>query len=191
MAAERFLATELSAEAFVREYGSFAGLPIGAPDALEHDKMVKLAAANLEATCAPGAEPGRAQTAARADLRRALSEQVYNDAAALVARLPPAPEAARPAELVWLARVAVKGITIHRYLITDMLPVPLSAEQKQWQREQTLPLFNNARALAGWFLSAEAKKRVEETRKPATPDEVLYDRLISAQTEVFAWIDRR
>jgi hypothetical protein len=191
-AAETFLAGKMPAEAFVRDYGSFAGLPVGAPDAPEHDKMARLAAANLDASCAPGEEkPPAVAEKARAELRRTLSEQVYNDAASLLARMPAPPEGARAAEEVWLAKVAVKGVTIYRYLIPDMLPVPLSDEQKNWQREQALPVFRNARVLAGWFLTKEARARVEETRAPRTPDEALYDRLLSAELEVVAWIGSR
>jgi hypothetical protein len=192
-AAEEFLAGRLPAEAFVREYASFAGLPVAAPDAAEHDKMVKLAAANLEGSCAPGvAEPNKAAAEARGELRRTLSEQVYNDTAALVARLDEPTEAGpRAADDVWIAKVAVKSVTVYRYMIPDMLPIPLSAEQKEWQREQAFPLFKNAREVAGWFLSKEARTRVERTRAAKTPDEVLYDRLLSAQLEVHAWIDSR
>jgi hypothetical protein len=192
-AAEAFFAGELPAEAFVAEFGSFAGLPVGSEDPAEREKLVKLAALQLEGNCAPGvAEPRPGAQKARGELLRVLSEQAYNDLASLVARMRLPPERdPRPAEEVWLARVAVKSVTIYRYLIPSMLPAPLSAEQKQWQREQALPLFKNARALAGWFLTADARTRIEETRQPATPDEVLYDRLLSAQLEVFAWIDSR
>ncbi len=192
-AAEAFLAGKLPAEEFVREYGSFAGLPVAAPDAAEHDKMVKLAAANLEASCAPGAaEPTTAAAKARAELLRTLAEQIYNDAAALLVRLSePPPKGPRPADDVWLAKVAVRSVTVYRYLIPDMLPTPLSPDQKAWQREQAFPLFKNARALAGWFLPLEARTRIEKTRAGKTPDEVLYDRLLSAQLEVMAWIDSR
>jgi hypothetical protein len=72
-----------------------------------------------------------------------------------------------------------------------MLPVPLSAEQKEWQREQAYPFFKNARDRALWFLPNEARKRVEETRIGKTPEETLYGRLLSAQVEVMAWIDSR
>lgn len=192
-AARAFLAGKLPAAEFVREYGSFAGLPVAAPDAAEHEKMLKLAASNLEAACAPGAaEPTTAARKARAEFVRTLSEQVYNDAAALLARLSgPPPMGPRPAEDVWLAKVAVKSVTVYRYLIPDMLPAPLSEEQKAWQREQAFPLFKNARETAGWFLPAEALARIEKTRAAKTPDEILYDRLLSAQLEVMAWIDSR
>ncbi len=192
-AADAFLAGKLPAVDFVREYGSFAGLPVAAPDAAEHDRREKLAAANLDASCAPGdAAPTTAAVTARGEFLRALSEQLYNDAAALLARLPdPLPGKPRPADDVWLAKVAVKSVTVYRYLIPDMLPTPLSEEQKAWQREQAFPLFKNAREMAGWFLSKEARTRIETTREPKTPDEILYDRLLSAQLEVMAWIDSR
>jgi len=187
-AADEFLAGKLPADAFVRDYGSFAGLAIAEPEA-----GAKLAARNLETSCAPGAaEPTAAVREARAEFLRTLSEQVYNDAAALLARMnEPIAGGPRPADDVWLARVAVKGVTVYRYMIPDMLPAPLSGEQKAWQREQAFPFFRNARAVAGWFLTAEARKHVEETRAPRTPDEIVYDRLLSAQLETMAWIDSR
>jgi hypothetical protein len=153
--------------------------------------MVKLGAAGLEA-CAPGvAEPAAGAQKARADLRRTLAEQVYNDAMALLARLPSTPSGPPAPEEVWLAKVAVKGATAYRYLIPDMLPDPLSAEQKAWQREQAFPVFTRARSIAGYFLPKEARAEVEATRIGKTPEEVLYDRLLSAQMEVLAWIDAR
>jgi len=187
-AADAFLAGKLGADEFWRDYGSFVGPAVDEPEA-----TARLAARNLEATCAPGAaEPPPAAQKARGELRRTLSEQVYNDAAALLARMnEPAPAGPRPADDVWLARVAVKGVTVYRYVIPDMLPEPLSGDQKAWQREQAFPLFRNAREIAGWFLSADARKRVEQTRAPQTPDEVVYDRLLSAQLETLAWIDSR
>jgi hypothetical protein len=192
MAGDAFLAGNLPGADFVREYGSFAGLQLASADSPDRDRIAKLAARSLEESCAPGdPAPGKAAEAARAELRRTLAEQVYNDAISLVARMPPPPEGARAAEHVWLAKVAVKGATVYRYLIPDMLPVPLSGDQKAWQREQAFPVFKNARALGGWFLSAEARGRVEETRAGKTPDEMLYDRLLSAQIEVLAWIDSR
>jgi len=191
-AAQAFFAGNLPASDFVRLYGSFAGLMVGDPSAPDHANMVRLAAANLEATCAPGAaDPDERTAKARAELMRTLSEQIYNDAAALLARLAPPTLGPRPADEVWLAKVAVKSITIYRYLIPYMLPTPLSADQKAWQREQAFPVFQNAKKLAGWFLSEEARQRIEETRIGKTPDEVLYDRLLSAQVEVLAWIDSR
>lgn len=192
-AAEAFLEGKLPAGDFVRDYGSFAGLQVGAPDAAEREKLLKLAASELEASCAPGvAEPPAATQKARAEFLRVLSEQIYNDAASLLARLPGPPDkGARAADEIWLAKVAVKGVTIYRFLIPVMLPAPLSADQKAWQREQAFPVFKNARGLAAWFLSSEARTRVERTRKPETPDEVLYDRLLAAQLETLAWIDSR
>jgi len=85
----------------------------------------------------------------------------------------------------------VKGATTYRHLIPDMLPDPLSAEQRAWQREQAFPLFARARGIAGYFLPREARARVESTRIGNTPEEILYDRLLSAQLEVLAWIDTR
>jgi hypothetical protein len=191
-ALERFFAGSLPAVDFVKGYGSFAGLVVGEPGSPDAEKMTRLAAANLESTCAPGvAEPDAGARKARAELLRVVSEQVYNDAASLLARLPPPPEGARPADEVWLAKVAVKSVAVYRYLIPDMLPEPLSPDQRAWQREQAFPLFKNARTASGWFLGEEARKRVEETRIGKTPEEVLYDRLLSAQLEVLAWIDSR
>lgn len=191
-AAELFLAGKLPAIDFVRLYGSFAGLMVGDPEAPEHDKMVRLAAANLEASCAPGlAELPDSARKGRTELMRTMSEQVYNDAASLLARLTPPTIGPRPADEVWLAKVAVKSVTIYRYLIPDMLPTPLSADQKAWQREQAVPVFSNARELAGWFLGEEARTRLETTRIGKTPDEEIYVRLLSAQAEVLAWIDSR
>jgi hypothetical protein len=189
-AAEAFLAGKLPAETFVRDFGSFAGIAIAEPGAPEHERMARLAAKGLEA-CEPGAaEPADAGRKARAQLRRALAEQIYNDAASLLARLPE-PRGPPPPEEVWLAKVAVKGVTAYRYLIPDMLPDPLSADQRAWQREQAFPLFVRARAVAGRFLSKDARDAVEATRTGRTPDEVLNDRLLSAQLEVLAWIDTR
>jgi hypothetical protein len=192
-AAEAFLAGKLPALQFARDYGSFAGLAVAEPDAPEHGNMLKLAAANLEASCAPGvAQPTAAAAKARAEFRRTLSEQVYNDAAALLARLgEPPPMGPRDADDVWLARVAVKAVSSYRYLILDMLPVDLTPDQKAWQREQAISLFKNARGRTAWFLPKEARERVESSRAPKTPDETLYDRLLSAQLEVVAWIDSR
>jgi hypothetical protein len=190
-AAERFLEGRLDAEAFARDYGSFAGLAIAEPGSPEHENVLKLAAKGLGA-CSPGAaEPTEAARAARATLLRTLAEQVYNDAASLLARLPSAPLAPPAAEEVWLAKVAVRGATVYRYLIPDMLPDPLSADQKAWQREQAFPLFKRARSIAGYFLAKGARAEVEATRIGRTPEEVLYDRLLSAQIEVLAWIDTR
>jgi hypothetical protein len=190
-ASEAFLAGKLPAESFVRDYGSFAGLAIAEPGSPEHDRMAKLAAAGLEA-CAPGAaEPTEAARKARANLRRTLAEQVYNDAMALLARLPAAPAGPPSAEEIWLAKVAVKGVSTYRYLIPDMLPDPLSADQRAWQREQAYPVFVRARGIAGYFLSKEGRANVEATRIGKTPEEILYDRLLSAQLEVLAWIDTR
>ncbi|HEX5136982.1 MAG TPA: hypothetical protein VFY93_08430 [Planctomycetota bacterium] len=189
-AAVAFLEGRLPGEKFVEDYGSFAGLAIAEPGSPEHRKMVKLAAVALEA-CAPGvAEPGESARKARANLLRTLGEQVYNDAASLVARLPP-PHGPATAEEVWLARVAVKGVTTYRYLIPDMLPDPLSPEQRAWQREQAFPLFKDGREIAGYFLPKAARTEVESTRIGKTPDEILYDRLLSSQLEVLAWIDTR
>jgi hypothetical protein len=190
-AAEGFLAGRLEADAFVRDYGSFAGLAVAEPGSPEHGKMVQLAASGLLA-CEPGVdEPTAGGRKARANLRRTLAEQIYNDAAALLARLPATPQRPVPPEEAWLAKVAVKGATTYRYLIPDMLPDPLSADQKAWQREQAFPLFARARGIAGYFLSKEARAEVEATRIGKTPEEVLYDRLLSAQLEVLAWIDTR
>jgi hypothetical protein len=194
-AAERFFAGQLPAEEFVRRYGSFAGLPLGAPEVGDYEKTLQLVAANLAESCAPGsAAPGPAAGKARSELRRVLGEQIYNDAATLLERVPAEPPrdaALRSAEQDWLARVAVRSATIYRYLIPDLLPTPLTAEQKEWQREQAVPFFLNARARAAWFLDEEARRRVEETRAPRTPLEVTYDRLLSAQLETLAWIASR
>jgi hypothetical protein len=187
-AADAFFAGKIGAEEFVRRYGTFAGMALGPPDSPEREKMVKLAAKNLAESCAPG----EAGAKGRGELLRLLGEQVYNDAAAFLVRLPlPPDKGPRRAEEVWLAKVATKGITVYRYLIPDMLPVPLSSEQKAWQREQAFPVFKNARDRAPWYLPREAIERIDETRVARTGDEAIYDRLLSAQLEVVAWIDSR
>jgi hypothetical protein len=193
-AAERFFAGTLAAEEFVRRYGSFAGLPLGTAEASD-DKTVKLLAANLASSCAPGsAAPAAGAEKARGELRRVLGEQIYNDAATLLERVPAEPPreaAARSAERDWLALVAVKGAALYRYVIPDLLPTPLTPEQKEWQREQALPYFANARARASWFLGDGERAHVEATRAPRTPREAAYDRLLAAQLEVIAWIETR
>jgi hypothetical protein len=86
------------------------------------------------------------------------------------------------------------------YLSDDLFPERLMAEQKQWQREQTISVFEAVRETAARFLTEEQRLAVDDAVTPwlsAVPDsratafQVLYARLYDAELRTIAAIQVR
>ena len=98
----------------------------------------------------------------------------------------------------WLAGVAVGSFVTYSYLMPDILAYPLTAEQKQWQREQIAPVYKRAKEAAGHFLSRAERRniekgglRVKDIRNNADAHRALYAALLRAETDVIGWISTR
>ncbi|MHC4548059.1 MAG: hypothetical protein ACYTEZ_04710 [Planctomycetota bacterium] len=194
-ALERMFDGALGIEEFVAQYGSFVGVNLPPPDYPGHDKLFKLEVARIRSTCFSSAEETETS---RADLRRLVGEVLYNEAASLLVNLPPPRRDAAGRVERWLATVAVGSFVAYGHIIPDLLPYRLTAEQKQWQREQIEPVYARAREAAGHFLDAAERRaidksglRVKDIRNNRDAYRALYAALVGAETQVIGWISTR
>jgi hypothetical protein len=191
---DRMFAGKLSIEEFVPRWGYYVGINLPPPTNPNREKLIKLAVSRIRSSCfeTPEAEKGRTE------LRRLVAEYIYNEAASLLVMLPP-PNPAPGGEIErWLAGVAVGSFVTYSYLMPDILAYPLTAEQKQWQREQIVPVYKRAKEAAGHFLSAADRRniekgglRVKDIRNNDDAHRALYAALLRAETDVIGWISTR
>jgi len=193
-AVDRMLSGELAVEEFVPRWGYYVGINLPPPSSPHREKLAKLAVSRIRSSCFGTAEAERGRT----ELKRLVAEYIYNEAASLLVMLPP-PNPGPGGEIErWLAGVAVGSFVTYSYLMPDILAFPLTAEQKQWQREQITPVYKRARAAAGHFLSAEERRaiekgglRVKDIRSNDDAHRALYAALLRAETDVIGWISTR
>jgi hypothetical protein len=199
-AVARLGAGELEVAAFARHFGSLAGIDVPSPDAPGYEDLLAQAVTRLRGQCLPFSdEPAEVARAARgrAELRRVVGEQLYNEAAALLSVLPPPNPRAEGAVEKWLAGSGIGLFIAYARVMPDLLPPSLSDAQKQWQLEQVQPLYLRVKAMAAHLLSKDERMRIPPEAQPhATPthDEYyrhLYARLLDAEIAATAWIATR
>jgi hypothetical protein len=193
-ALDRMLAGELTVEEFVPRWGYYVGINLPPPTSVHREKLAKLAASRIRSSCfdTDQAEQGRTE------LRRLVAEYIYNEAASLLVMLPP-PRAGPTGEIErWLATVAVGSFVTYSYLMPDILAYPLTAAQKQWQREQITPVYERAKEASSHFLSPARRRaiekgglRVKDIRNNEDAYRALYAALLRAETDVIGWISTR
>lgn len=193
-ALDTMLAGEMDVEEFVTQWGYYVGVNLPPESSPHRGKLIKLAASRIRSSCfdTDAAERGRTE------LRRLVAEYIYNEAASLLVMLPPPAQGASGEVASWLASVAVGSFVTYSYLMPDILAYDLTAEQKQWQREQITPVYKRAREAAGHFLSASERRaiekgglRVKDIRNNADAHRALYAALLRAETDVIGWISTR
>jgi hypothetical protein len=193
-ALDKMLSGEMAIEEFVPEWGYYVGINLPLPTNPNREKLARLAASRIRSSCfgTEHAETGRTE------LKRLVAEYIYNEAASLLVMLPP-PNPGPGGEIErWLATVAVGSFVTYSYLMPDILAYELTAEQKQWQREQITPVYARAREAAGHFLSASERRaiekgglRVKDIRNNDDAYRALYAALLRAETDVIGWISTR
>jgi len=193
-ALDRMLAGELDVDEFVTQWGYYVGINLPPPSSPHREKLAKLAASRIRSSCFDTAQAERGRT----ELRRLVAEYIYNEAASLLLMLPP-PDTGPAGEIGrWLASVAIGSFVTYSYLMPDILAFPLTAAQKQWQREQITPVYARAREAAGHFLSRSERRaiekgglRVKDIRNNDDAYRALYAALLRAETDVIGWISTR
>jgi hypothetical protein len=193
-ALDKMLAGELAIEEFVPRWGYYVGINLPRPTNPSREKLAKLAVSRIRSSCFDTAEAERGRT----ELKRLVAEYIYNEAASLLVMLPP-PNPAPGGEIDrWLATVAVGSFVTYSYLMPDILAYPLTAAQKQWQREQIMPVYKRAKEAAGHFLSPANRRniekgglRVKDIRNNEDAYRALYAALLRAETDVIGWISTR
>jgi hypothetical protein len=145
----------LDPRAFVERYGFSIGIWLPPKGRTARDRLLDEETERIRTRCIidiPGDPHGMERVATgRRNLRQQISEQIYNDAAALLGALPEK----RCAETEWLAALAVSLFIVHGYLMPDLLPVKLREEQKQWQRELAYSVYAQAKEAASNYLRGE------------------------------------
>jgi len=203
LAVDDLLAGRYEPELFVERWGARVGIrlpPEGNPSRDEEilreaDQLRRWA---LRGGDAPTGEQPSVERA-RQELRRLATENLYDEAAALMAALP-AEGRGYDAEGDAQAALACAMFVALGYLSDDLFPERLMAEQKQWQREQVISAYEAARETAARFLTPEQRQAVDDAVNPwlaaapasRTPAfQVLYARLYDAQLRTIAAIEVR
>jgi len=203
LAIEEMLRTEAGLVDFIEVYGDFVGyiLPRN-KHARDYGGVLEGYVLQLQRDLFPARPWGPRKLERRkrkiTDMRRLLSEQVYNDAATLLKRLR-ARTREHPHETDAFFAATLSGLYITLALLSeDLVPrMKMEPAQKQWLREQALSTYEAARATADAYLDRRAMPELEtgELPKPyATPEECyrrLYARLFVAEREVQGWITIR
>ena len=202
LAVDAMVESESGVVEFLERFGSMAGYAMPRKHARDYLAQLERFTLDLQAVLfAPEPLSPRqldARTRRIRELRRNLSEQVYNDAAALkqTLRSPDADELDASDEFFSIALSSLY-VTIS-YLSDDLVPrVEMEPDQKQWLREQALSSYEAVRALARHYVPERRMKELETGLLPPARDtpeqcrERLYARLFIAQKEVLAWITIR
>ncbi len=180
---------------YVSRYGWSVGISLPAREDPGYGQVLDREVLAIQRICGPESEENAAR---QDDLRRLASEHVYNEAASLlVACQLPGEGRELSAPERWLAIVALNVAVVHGQLMEDLVPYPLSDAQKQWQKEQLLPFYERAKALAGHFLtdadralvSPEARQGPSETQNNSF--HYLYARLLDSEIAAIGWIETR
>jgi len=187
---------------FLEAYGVMVGYQM--PRNYERDYLSHLERFTLDLNAvlfAPEPRSPRqldARTRRILELRRNLSELVYNDAAAFKESLRGPKETDLDATDAFFSMALSSLYVTLSYLSDDLVPrVRMEGAQKQWLREQALSTYEAVRELARHYLREDRMKALETGLLPAkraTPlqcRERLYARLYIAQKEVLAWITIR
>ena len=187
---------------FLELYGVMVGYPM--PRKYERDYLTHLERYTLDLNSvlfAPEPRSPRqldARTRRILELRRNLSELVYNDAAAFKESLRGPKEPSLDTSDAFFSMALSSLYVTLSYLSDDLVPrVRMEGAQKQWLREQALSTYEAVRELARHYLQEDRMKTLETGLLPAkraTPlqcRERLYARLYIAQKEVLAWITIR
>jgi hypothetical protein len=200
-ALEEMFAGELGVEEFIVEFGSFLAIQLPPPDEPVRAELLADAAERLRGACFPVPEGGALEETrverGRTELRRLAGELIYNEAAALFEVLPRSGASPSIAVEHWLASVALNLCVVYAYLMPDLLPVRLTEDQKEWQREHAIPVYENARRLNRTFLSGDTWKEIAPEANPretASREEFfrhMYARLLDSQIVVVGWISTR
>jgi hypothetical protein len=199
-ALEQVVDGELEVEAFVRHYGSLAGVDLPDPDAPGYPALLAQAVERVRGRCVPYNDTERELARVgrgRAELRRLIGEQIYNEAAALLETLP-GPNAAREGVIErWLAASCVGLFIVYGQLMPDLVPVQISQAQKDWLLEQAQPLYVRVRAIAAHFLTQDQRLAIDpkagarDTDTHADYYRHLYELLLDAEISVVGWITTR
>lgn len=213
-AAEAMLSGELSAERFVLDWGSFAGIALPNKDAPGYWGYKANAIAQLERDCFEVQEPFRARN--HRQLRGAIAELIYNEAASMLVVLPAVAgdslgnvpgsgdgstlhELKGSASAVerWLSHVAIGLFIVYAKLMPDLLPAELTEEQKQWQREVAYGAYRRCKRLARNLLAPGDLESIKDSPAWApTPTHEkahrqLYAQLLDAEIVVMGYISTR
>ena len=190
---------ELPIEEFLEAYGSFIAVELPSRSNPNYDSILKYHATEMRERCFSrlDGDPRAMELGdrSRSHYRRLLGEQIYNDAASLLAGLPD-PEH-DTAESRYLAAQSVSLFVVYAFVMPDLMAMRLSANQKQWKWELANSVFREVKETSSRFLTEDEKLLVSkfgvkgEIKTPADARRHLYAKLLSAQSEVRGWIQTR
>jgi len=133
---------------FVERYGGLVGVSLPDPDAESYELQLRNKTEELEKACYrkrrndpyewERTEPTRQR------LLRFLAEQVYNDAAGLLNRLPGRGEADPDGAAAWITSVAMGLMIVYSYSLDEIVPDGMRREQIQWHQQQAASAFDRA-----------------------------------------------
>jgi len=199
---EDFLAGRIDGQEFLANYAGLIAIDLPERASPLYDPELHDHAIALEHSCRMRVEgdPRELERVSghRKRLRQMLTEQIYNDAAALLVALPPL-EGEQWEIDEWLGISVVNLYCVCSIFVDDLLPLALNEEQKQWQREHALSTFQRVQAATIRFLP-EDQRRILEEERPVTPIPVrsradyfrrIYQRLLYAENDVLDHITYR
>jgi len=203
-ARENFVAVcagEADLEDWVEEYGSFVGIDLPDPKAPSYDELLARGMEQIRARCQP-VDPADEREMARiergrAEVRRAIGEHMYNEAAAMLVMLKRPGDDSEAAAERWLATVAVGLFIVYAQIMPDLLPAKLDREQKRWQRRQAMSVYDRLRRVCDWFIPTAEREEIVPTSIARTVEDrdefyrYLYARLLDAEVTVIGWITTR
>jgi len=203
LALEDLVRTEEGLVEFVETFGNYVGyiLPRN-KHARNYVSALERHVLDLQGQCFPdrpwGPRKLERRTRKLADMRRLLTEQIYNDSATLLKRLRGRTRE-QPHETDAFFAASLSGLYITLALLSeDLVPrMKMVPAQKQWLREQALSTYEAARQTADAYVDRRAMPELEDGYLPkahGTPEECyrrLYARLYIAQKEVQGWITIR
>jgi len=188
---------EMPVEEFIERWGSFIAVELPSRRNPEYQRTLDYHVRDMYERCFaqldgdPRAMEEEDQS--RMHYRRLLGEQIYNDAASLLANLPEG----HAAETRYLASQAVSLFVVYSFVMPDLMSMKLRDDQKQWKWEVANSIFREAKKAAAYFLTSDERDLVTALGvkgEPTTPAEArlhLYAKLLSAHSEVRGWIETR
>ncbi|MEE8106780.1 MAG: hypothetical protein V3T86_14705 [Planctomycetota bacterium] len=133
---------------FVERYGGLIGVSLPDPAMDLYESQLRDRTEKLEKACYrkrrndpyewERTEPTRQR------LLRFLAEQVYNDAAGLLDRLPDRREADPDGAAAWLTSVAMGLMIVFSHSLDEIVPDNMRREQIQWHQQQAASVFDRA-----------------------------------------------
>ena len=143
-AIDAMIRRDMEVEEYVQRYGRFVGIYLPSPSTVDFDKILARESRVIRQMCfAKVSGDPRAMeriSEGRTEVHRLLAEQIYNDAAALLVQLP----SDDSPESEWVNFVAASLILVYGEIFGELVPMDLRRDQKEWQLEQMVPVFDRA-----------------------------------------------